>query len=1312
MASALRLLRLTALFSMCAVTPSMAIPSPELVVGSISSLSQLAALISALFGGAAAIGFGARRSAASKHAIAFAAVATGLLFISLGLNAYQYLDAGAKERARLEATLARPSRIPGTPVIDPTLKELSYGEQLSHPLGISTAESERLLKETINGNAPDVMLVDVRESAETVVGTLTGALKLRYADLNLAKFKEQVAGKKAVLFCHNGNRSSETCAALAKLGIDCRFVVGGLEKWLVEGRQISGLQGRTLETLRAISPYPNDKRLLKTSEVKELVSEQGAYFLDVRYPGEFATGHLPGAVNITVRTTSTADLKRKIDQLPRKPIIVPCYERRSCFFGEIIGLELTQAGHDFRGRYTVPWDYYPAPVPPPHVIAWQQEQARGLWSGAVAGLSGILGHVAQAIGLVAAILMLALLSRLVILPFSLKAERDQDVMRQHADEYRKLREDLKGDPQRRARAIRAFYRRHGLTPARNLLALLFLPVLAVSVSAVHQAAVTLDGSVLWFADFADRDPLLLLPIAFGLMVGAYLHVSLARTYRQRLAVWLVAFPLFVAAAALMSAAANVYIVASMALLFVQRWVVQKPWRAFMLRRAVRADVLDLALAGHRADCGNKAFRLGKLIELGVDVPRGVVLSSAFLGRFARMQLGERASALDEIWREVGSTRVAVRSSGAGEDGAEHSFAGVFESVVNVDRAGLEAAIERVLWSFSDTRAAGYGVSSGSPNILVQTMVEAEFSGVLFTRDPLCAGNASVELVKGTAEDLVSGRVAPRAYRFGRLSGQALTPSAPDIDLSPLLAIGRRCEAAFGGSQDVEWTYAGGRFQIVQCRDITSMLDDPMETEREAALAIARGASADEVVFAQTEMTEVLPSPTPLSLSLMQAVWGPGGSVDLACRSLGLEYNVADGGRDYLVTIAGRLFVDKREELARAPRVSRLAGRRLARSAERLAESFQNEFLSRFSARMAVLEVADFKRIPTEKLMSTLREVRDSFVHDSYAHVEAINIAAGFYLQEARKVLGALGHDPATALAHMPETRASRLARAAFAPGASRFIALQAGFGHRAPYDYELSCPRYSETPELLPMVAKMWSSQTAHKEPGLELSRKAQAALDRARLFECLKEDGKHEVARELAVLRRLVLAIADRFGLREEVFYLDFQDLERMPFAAGHDLALGRVLRSKVFQTVHLPRTLTIEGLEKLAFRSPAVVPSGDGILGGVRVSGSRDVTGRALVVTTQNAADALARLQDGDILVSSIVSPDWMPHFHRLGGIVAEVGGWLSHTAILAREHGVTMLVQVDGLAAIEDGDEIEVCLDGSVRRASAHVAAECRR
>jgi phosphohistidine swiveling domain-containing protein len=71
----------------------------------------------------------------------------------------------------------------------------------------------------------------------------------------------------------------------------------------------------------------------------------------------------------------------------------------------------------------------------------------------------------------------------------------------------------------------------------------------------------------------------------------------------------------------------------------------------------------------------------------------------------------------------------------------------------------------------------------------------------------------------------------------------------------------------------------------------------------------------------------------------------------------------------------------------------------------------------------------------------------------------------------------------------------------------------------------------------------------------------------------------------------------------------------------------------------------------------------------------------------------------KDGDIIVASMIHPAWLPYFRRAAGLVCEVGGWLSHSAILAREYELPMIVGTQGLAAIMDGNRLRLHPDGTV-------------
>ena len=84
------------------------------------------------------------------------------------------------------------------------------------------------------------------------------------------------------------------------------------------------------------------------------MQEEEAIFLDVRYPEDFALGHLPGAVNIPLRRMPSAQIEQAIKSLNERPIVAACYDKRSCFYSLVAGLRLSRAGYDFRGRYTTP----------------------------------------------------------------------------------------------------------------------------------------------------------------------------------------------------------------------------------------------------------------------------------------------------------------------------------------------------------------------------------------------------------------------------------------------------------------------------------------------------------------------------------------------------------------------------------------------------------------------------------------------------------------------------------------------------------------------------------------------------------------------------------------------------------------------------------------------------------------------------------------------------------------------------------------------------------------------------------------------
>ncbi len=158
--------------------------------------------------------------------------------------------------------------------------------------------------------------------------------------------------------------------------------------------------------------------------------------------------------------------------------------------------------------------------------------------------------------------------------------------------------------------------------------------------------------------------------------------------------------------------------------------------------------------------GGKAAGLARLVELGLPVPPAVVLP-----------VGEELEDPGEVVRLVGEP-LAVRSSAVGEDAAQRSAAGQYETVLGVRAAGLVEAVERVRRGTERARAYGGG---GPIAVVLQREVPATRAGVVFSCDPVTGGaEILIECAFGSGEAVVAGTVAPDRYRVsgGRVRARA------------------------------------------------------------------------------------------------------------------------------------------------------------------------------------------------------------------------------------------------------------------------------------------------------------------------------------------------------------------------------------------------------------------------------------------------------------------------------------------------------------------------------------------------------------
>lgn len=269
--------------------------------------------------------------------------------------------------------------------------------------------------------------------------------------------------------------------------------------------------------------------------------------------------------------------------------------------------------------------------------------------------------------------------------------------------------------------------------------------------------------------------------------------------------------------------------------------------------------------------GTKAASLATLLTHGIMVPPGFVVTTAAHRRFLEANAVPNggcdvdktvwpAELADEIEMHLAhyppSTRWAVRSSGTVEDLAEASFAGQYDTFLDVPRDKVLSRIRDCWASLSSPHAASYAQERGLSlqdtlmGVIVQTLVAADVAGVSFSRHPVTGDDSVViNAAYGLGEAVVSGVVTPDSFevnkatkgivsylgfkesqiRLAKAGGTELIETPPEQQdvycIGPdqvleISAITERLETLVGYPVDVEWALQAGTLYCLQMRPIT------------------------------------------------------------------------------------------------------------------------------------------------------------------------------------------------------------------------------------------------------------------------------------------------------------------------------------------------------------------------------------------------------------------------------------------------------------------------------------------------------------
>jgi pyruvate,water dikinase len=740
-------------------------------------------------------------------------------------------------------------------------------------------------------------------------------------------------------------------------------------------------------------------------------------------------------------------------------------------------------------------------------------------------------------------------------------------------------------------------------------------------------------------------------------------------------------------------------------------------------------VVTLAHAAHldptqaQALLGTKAANLARLAGIGFPVPAGVVVTPTAEADWEQT-CARLLQAAAELTQRQGQ-RFAVRSSGTAEDLAGASFAGQYETVLDVGLEELPEAVRQVVDSAASARVAAYrqahpeagatAATAGGPSgsgsgmaVLVQVMVAAEAAGVAFTANPLTGerDEVVVSAVRGLGERLVSGEATGEQWvvrgedavcRHGREGAIAAEQALA------IATLARRVEHHFGSPQDIEWAIADGQLYLLQARPMTAVPEPVAWTPPSKGWWLRN-----------FRLGEWLPEPvTPLFADWLLPIMERGMAKGMRAESrIAMRPQSAVVNGWYYTTPPPRMdgsalqLLRRPQVLALVPRVLLLllSPERMPGALAHMTRAWREELLPRYRQTVRAAQTTVAAASPGE-LVGLVERVGE--VAGEYAWSVATLAGSQWKLEAAlarfchRHVPG-LGDSPQVLVCGLAGTEPDLPAHAVHSidwywptAGELRAAGGSADVGQR---HRELAARR---------QAAEAACGAALTRRP--RLRRRFERLLAIAQTYAVVREQQTRQFSLGWPLLRHCALRLGqqllDRGSISqtEDVFYLTRAELDatlgdQPPGSLAHAVQQRRT-RWQQQRRLAAPLMLgKAPALGRRVYQGAIDVARGgasppEGALVGEPASPGK-ATGRVRVIL--DPAD-FPNFQPGEVLVARATAPAWTPLFAKAAAVVTDGGTLAAHASLVAREYGIPAVVATgDATTRLRDGQLVSV--DGS--------------
>ncbi len=703
--------------------------------------------------------------------------------------------------------------------------------------------------------------------------------------------------------------------------------------------------------------------------------------------------------------------------------------------------------------------------------------------------------------------------------------------------------------------------------------------------------------------------------------------------------------------------------------------------------------------------GAKAATLSELKRSGYPVPDGWVILP-----------GDDLQPVLETVKPARHNPYVVRSSAMGEDSETASAAGQYTTLLHITNTqDLESAILTCQNSYNNTAAVSYrndrGQQETSIAVIVQKQIPGAFSGVAFSRDPMNSLNNDIviEALPGEAEQIVSGRITPEQYRVneGQITGEGNIPPRVILEVAKLA---RQLEDLYHGiPQDIEWTHDGEKLWLLQSRPITNL--QPIWTRKIAA--------------------EVIPGVIrPLTWSINQpltcGVWGDIFTIVLGKNAADLDFNQTAtlhyGHAYFNATLLGKIFrrmglppeslefLTRGAKFSKPPLLSTLKNipgllQLLSRewqletdfqrdkqkyllpclekvSAQPLENLSEETLLENIDTLLRTLKIATYYSILAPlsfALRKSIFKVGDRDLDNSLSPEVASLESLKNIADEIRPLLPT-DLSPADLekwIKNSPEV-------------GEKFQRWLDDYGYLGAVGTDIAVPRWRDDREPMEKLLIQLVLNPSNKLDNIPVKpHSLQKRLN-------IKNQITEIYSKLLSHLRWNFLALQTLWinknilSASGEIFYLNYNELQNIEKVSN--------IKEKIeTRKVKYEENLQLSPIPYIVYGNP---PKGEFLPSKLQVkekiegigASPGQIEGKIKVMKTLE----IVEIEPNTILVVPYTDSGWSPLLSKVSGIIAEVGGQLSHGAIIAREYGIPAVMDVNHATELFKDGQI-VRLDG---------------